>query len=49
MGLNNNHLGIKQIYCNVNSQYRDYIDIVVKEIVKQKCVRMLKIPNDKTQ
>jgi len=49
VGLNDNHLGIKKIYYNVHAEYKFFIDIDVKDIVKQKCLRMLteEIPNDK--
>ena len=41
VGLNDNHLGTKNIYYNVHSQYNFYIDIDNKIIVKQKCIRFL--------
>ena len=41
VGLNDNILGIKNIYYNVHSQYNFYIDIDDKIIVKQKCIRFL--------
>jgi len=49
VGLNDNHLGIKKIYYNVHAKHNFYIDIDVKEILVQKCLRMLteEIPNDK--
>jgi uridine kinase len=49
VGLNDNHLGTKKMYYNTHSQYNFYIDIDDKELVKQKCLRMLteEIPNDK--
>lgn len=49
VGLNDNHLGIKKLYYDVHSQHKFYIDIDPKEILKQKCLRMLteEIPNDK--
>jgi len=49
VGLNDNHLGIKKIYYNVHAEHNFYIDIDDKEILKQKCLRMLteEIPNDK--
>lgn len=49
VGLNDNHFGIKKIYYNVHAEHNFYIDIDVKEILVQKCLRMLteEIPNDK--
>jgi len=49
VGLNDNHLGIKKIYYNVHAQHNFYIDIDIKELLTQKCLRMLteEIPNDK--
>jgi len=49
VGLNDNHLGTKQIYYNTHAQYKYYINLDNKEILKQKCLRMLteEIPNDK--
>lgn len=41
VGLNDNHLGIKKLYYNTHSLYKFYIDIDDKELVKQKCLRML--------
>jgi adenylate kinase family enzyme len=41
VGLNDNPLGIKNIYYNVHSQYNFYIDIDDKIILKQKCIRFL--------
>lgn len=41
VGLNDNPLGIKNIYYNLHSQYNFYIDIDNKIIVKQKCIRFL--------
>lgn len=48
VGLNDNHLGVKKMYYNTRSQYNFYIDIDDKEILKQKCLRMLtkEVPND---
>jgi hypothetical protein len=41
VGLNDNILGIKNIYYNVHSQYNYYIDIDDKVVLQQKCIRFL--------
>lgn len=41
VGLNDNPLGKKNIYYNVHAQYKYYIDLDDKEILKQKCSRLL--------
>ena len=41
MVLNDNPLGTKNIYYNVQSQYNYYIDIDDKIILKQKCIRFI--------
>lgn len=49
VGLNDNPMGIKKIYYDIHADYKYYIDIDDKEVLKQKCLRMLteEIPNDK--
>ena len=49
VGLNDNPLGSVKIYYNLYPTYKFYIDIDDKEVLQQKCLRMLtdEIPNDK--